>query len=152
MIEISRITKVYKMGTNLVHALREVSLKIEDGDFVAIMGPSGSGKSTLTHILGLLDVPTSGSYKLGGQEVSTMSEDELAVLRRDTIGFIFQQFNLLPRMNALENVKLPLLYSKREGEPTEQSLLGLVGLGQRMDHRPNELSGGQQQRVAIARS
>jgi macrolide transport system ATP-binding/permease protein len=153
MIEIRDIKKSYRMGDNVVHALRGINLTIEDGDFVAIMGPSGSGKSTLTHILGLLDVPESGSYLLNGREVSKLSEDELAVLRRDEIGFIFQQFNLLPRLNALENVALPLLYSKKEGgEERAKALMNQVGLGTRMDHRPNELSGGQQQRVAIARS
>ncbi|MGZ3722748.1 MAG: ABC transporter permease [Bdellovibrionales bacterium] len=152
MIEIQGLEKSYTMGDNIVYALRGVSLKIEDGDFVAIMGPSGSGKSTLTHILGLLDVPNKGSYKLNGKEVSNLTEDELAELRRMEIGFIFQQFNLLPRMDALENVALPLLYSKRSGEPSPQALLDIVGLGPRMHHRPNELSGGQQQRVAIARA
>lgn len=153
MIEIKSISKVYQMGTNKVHALRDVSLTIEDGDFVAIMGPSGSGKSTLAHILGLLDVPTSGSYNLNGKEVSRLTEDELAVLRRDEIGFIFQQFNLLPRLNAYENVLLPIFYSKKEtGLEDADKLLERVGLKTRADHRPNELSGGQQQRVAIARS
>ena len=153
MIELNNITKTYKMGDNIVHALRGVSLKIEDGDFVAIMGPSGSGKSTMTNILGLLDVPSSGSYKFNDREVSQLSEDELAILRREEIGFIFQQFNLLPRMSALENVALPLLYSA--GKMTfdfASELLARVGLGKRVDHKPNELSGGQQQRVAIARS
>jgi macrolide transport system ATP-binding/permease protein len=153
MIQVNQITKTYKMGENVVQALRGVSLTIEDGDFVAIMGPSGSGKSTLAHILGLLDVPSEGSYQLNGREVSGLNEDELAVLRRDEIGFIFQQFNLLPRMNAYENVLLPILYSKKEtGEADAHALLDRVGLGPRADHRPNELSGGQQQRVAIARS
>lgn len=141
------------MGSTRVDALKGVSLRIEDGDFVAIMGPSGSGKSTLMHILGLLDVPTSGSYQLHGQEVSKLSEDELAVLRRDEIGFIFQQFNLLPRMPAWQNVSLPLLYSEKGFDwDKAQVLLEKVGLGDRRDHRSNELSGGQQQRVAIARS
>lgn len=153
MIEISGIKKSYKMGENIVDALRDVTLTIEDGDFVAIMGPSGSGKSTLMHILGLLDVPTSGSYKLHGREVSKLSEDELAILRRDEIGFIFQQFNLLPRMPAWQNVSLPLLYSEKKFDFSKaQVLLEKVGLGTRGDHKPNELSGGQQQRVAIARS
>ncbi|UYL09379.1 ABC transporter permease [Bdellovibrio sp. SKB1291214] len=153
MIEISGIKKSYKMGDNVVDALRDVTLTIEDGDFVAIMGPSGSGKSTLMHILGLLDVPTSGSYKLHGREVSKLSEDELAILRRDEIGFIFQQFNLLPRMPAWQNVSLPLLYSEKKFDFSKaEVLLEKVGLGTRGDHKPNELSGGQQQRVAIARS
>ncbi|MGE5086786.1 MAG: ABC transporter permease, partial [Bacillota bacterium] len=153
MIEISGIKKSYKMGDNVVDALRDVTLTIDDGDFVAIMGPSGSGKSTLMHILGLLDVPTAGSYKLHGREVSKLSEDELAILRRDEIGFIFQQFNLLPRMPAWQNVSLPLLYSQKKFDFTKAKvLLDKVGLGTRDDHKPNELSGGQQQRVAIARS
>jgi macrolide transport system ATP-binding/permease protein len=153
MLEIRDIEKSYRMGDNLVYALRGVSLTIEDGDFVAIMGPSGSGKSTLMHILGLLDVPSSGSYRVDGRETANLSEDELAVLRREAIGFIFQQFNLLPRMTATENVALPLLYSKREnGIEGSLALLERVGLGTRSFHRPNELSGGQQQRVAIARS
>ena len=153
VIEIQDITKSYSMGAHSVQALQGVSLKLEDGDFVAIMGPSGSGKSTLAHILGLLDVPTTGSYRLNGKEVSKLSEDQLAILRRNEIGFIFQQFNLLPRMTALDNVGLPLLYSKAEGAETRAAdLLKTVGLESRLLHRPNELSGGQQQRVAIARS
>ncbi len=141
------------MGTNEVLALRGISLKVENGDFVSIMGPSGSGKSTLAHILGLLDVPSTGSYQLNGKEVSALSEDALSVLRRDEIGFIFQQFNLLPRMTALENVDLPLLYSKKsDSNERALSLLEKVGLTTRVGHKPNELSGGQQQRVAIARS
>ena len=153
MIELTNITKVYKMGDNIVHALRGVDLKIDDGDFVAIMGPSGSGKSTMTNILGLLDVPSSGSYKFNGREVSQLCEDDLAILRREEIGFIFQQFNLLPRMTALENVALPLLYSRHNIEFTfALELLTRVGLSNRHHHRPKELSGGQQQRIAIARS
>lgn len=153
MIELKNIRKIYQMGDEKVHALRDLSLRIEDGDFVAIMGPSGSGKSTLAHILGLLDVPTSGSYEFNGREIAKFNEDELAVLRRDEIGFIFQQFNLLPRMNATENVALPLFYSKKiSAHGSAQKLLERVGLGKRMFHRPKELSGGQQQRVAIARS
>ncbi len=159
MIEIRQLEKKYVMGKdpqgapNVVYALKGASLKIEDGEFVAIMGPSGSGKSTLMHILGLLDTPDSGSYLLNGKEVSALKEDELAVSRREAIGFIFQQFNLLPRMNALENVALPLLYSEKQlntekGKPP----LEQVGLTPRAHHRPNELSGGQQQRVAIARA
>lgn len=153
MIEISNIVKTYQMGDTQVHALRGVSLTIEQGDFVAIMGPSGSGKSTLTQILGLLDVPTSGSYKLGGREISQLNEDDLAVLRREEVGFIFQQFNLLPRITAQENVALPLFYSKKKvSSDWVASLFKLVGLGGRENHRPKELSGGQQQRVAIARA
>jgi len=153
MLILENINKSYTMGDNIVYALRDINLTIEPGDYVAIMGPSGSGKSTLMHILGLLDVPTAGSYKINEREVSHLSEDELAILRRKTIGFIFQQFNLLPRMNALENVTLPLLYSRLpEGHSYGENLLGRTGIGQRIYHRPNELSGGQQQRVAIARS
>ncbi len=153
MIELHNVTKTYKMGDNVVGALRGVNLKIEDGEFVAIMGPSGSGKSTLANILGLLDVPSSGSYKLNDKEISKLSEDELAVLRREEIGFIFQQFNLLPRLSAVENVALPLLYSSHDFDFTvANELLKTVRLGARAGHRPNELSGGQQQRVAIARS
>ncbi|MGZ3797925.1 MAG: ABC transporter permease [Pseudobdellovibrionaceae bacterium] len=153
MIEIRNITKSYQMGETRVDALKGVSLTIEDGDFVAIMGPSGSGKSTLMHILGLLDIPTEGSYKLHGREVSNLSEDELAILRRDEIGFVFQQFNLLPRMTAWQNVSLPLLYSEK-GFNQEKALVYLekVGLKTRSEHKSNELSGGQQQRVAIARA
>lgn len=153
MIEIRDVTKSYQMGDTRVDALRGLNLTIEDGDFVAIMGPSGSGKSTLMHILGLLDIPSQGSYKLHGREVSKLSEDELAILRRDEIGFIFQQFNLLPRMPAWQNVSLPLLYSEKGFDfEKAKALLEKVGLGTRTDHRSNELSGGQQQRVAIARS
>lgn len=141
------------MGENIVHALREVSLEIADGEFVAIMGPSGSGKSTLMHILGLLDTPDSGTYQLNGREVASLSEDDLAILRRKSVGFIFQQFNLLPRMSAVENVALPLLYSEHSLDVVRgHTVLQRVGLGDRGEHRPNELSGGQQQRVAIARS
>jgi macrolide transport system ATP-binding/permease protein len=153
MIEIKQIRKKYQMGENTLEVLKGVDLFIDDGEFVAIMGPSGSGKSTLMNILGLLDVPTSGSYKLNEVEVAKMTEDELAVLRRNEIGFIFQQFNLLARMTASENVALPLLYSKKaEGFHLADQLLSKVGLDTRLHHRPNELSGGQQQRVAISRS
>ncbi len=153
MIEATNLCKTYRMGENEVKALDGVSLTIEAGEFVAIMGPSGSGKSTLMHIFGLLDVPDSGSYKLAGQEVSHLKEDELADLRSKTVGFVFQQFNLLARRSALENVALPLIYSHYEAPPHHaETLLEKVGLGTRMFHKPNELSGGQQQRVAIARS
>ncbi len=153
MLEIKDIYKRYQMGDVTVEALKGVNITIEEGDFVAIMGPSGSGKSTLMHILGMLDAPSEGSYKVNGQETSQMSEDELAVFRRDVIGFIFQQFNLLPRMSATENVSLPLLYSERRLDLVRaKELLDRVGLGTRSHHKPNELSGGQQQRVAIARS
>lgn len=153
MIRLKSVSKTYAMGDTAVHALREVSLTIEAGDFIAIMGPSGSGKSTLMQILGLLDRPDTGSYELLGEEVGNLDEDALAALRRRVIGFIFQQFNLLPRTSALQNVGLPLLYSERKVDlPRSQALLEKVGLGNRADHHPNELSGGQQQRVAIARA
>ncbi len=153
MIQIRNVTKSYKMGEEDLKILKGVDLTIEDGDFVAIMGPSGSGKSTLMNILGLLDVPSSGSYLLNGREISNLNEDELASLRREELGFIFQQFHLLPRMSAQENVALPLLYSRQTTQSHRSAeLLNQVGLGQRVDHKPNELSGGQQQRVAIARS
>lgn len=153
MIEIRNIKRHYTMGNQRLDILKGVDLKIEDGEFVAIMGPSGSGKSTLMNILGLLDVPSSGSYQLNKVEVSKMSEDELAQVRRQEIGFIFQQFNLLPRISAVENVALPLIYSKNEaGLIRAENLLKEVGLDARKSHKPNELSGGQQQRVAIARS
>ncbi|MBL8035792.1 MAG: ABC transporter permease [Leptospiraceae bacterium] len=153
MIEISHLSKKYELGGGTVYALRDVSLNIGPTEFVAIMGRSGSGKSTLLHILGLLDQPSGGSYKLFGREVSHLSEDELAIYRRQTLGFIFQQFHLLPRLEALENVSMPLLYSGRTGlAQTPETLMADVNLSDRMHHRPSELSGGQQQRVAIARS
>ncbi len=156
MIQASNLRKVYRMGEVEVQALWDVSLTVEQGEFVAIMGPSGSGKSTLMHLLGLLDVPDSGSYQLAGREVSRLSQDELAVLRARAIGFIFQQFNLLPRMSALENARLPLLYgpvfSNGSGPSRPLELLKQVGLGKRLHHTPAQLSGGQQQRVAIARA
>ncbi len=153
MIHIKNLTKTYTMGDVEVRALRGVTLSIQPGEFVAIMGPSGSGKSTLMHVLGLLDTPTCGSYQLMGEEVSKLSGDELATLRSRTIGFIFQQFNLLQRTSALDNVALPLQYAahnQTHGDARE--LLKQVGLGDRLHHKPSELSGGQQQRVAIARS
>lgn len=154
MIEVKDLVKIYRMGEHEVHALRGVSLQIEDGDFVAIMGPSGSGKSTLMQALGLLESPTSGSYRIDGKEVSGLTDDELAVLRRETVGFIFQQFHLLAKLDARENVKLPLLYSGRTDLESHRpdELLKKVGLDTRSHHRPNQMSGGQQQRVAIARS
>ena len=155
MIELKGITKVYQMGTQEVHALRGVDLTIEDGEYVAIMGPSGSGKSTLMNIIGCLDVPTDGTYVLDETDVSGMSDDEQARIRNQRIGFVFQQFNLLPRTRALKQVSLPLMYagvSGRERNDRAARALDTVGLGERMDHRPDELSGGQQQRVAIARA
>ncbi len=153
MIELKNISKTYQMGKVEVNALLDVSLKISSGEFIAIMGPSGSGKSTLMHILGLLDRPDSGSYYLGDKEITKLSDEELATLRNRLIGFIFQQFHLLPRMTALENAELPLIYAgKRHLKEKAVQEIEEVGLRDRMLHRPNELSGGQQQRVAIARS
>ncbi len=153
MIEIANITKVYQMGETEVRALDGVSLKIDDGEWAAITGPSGSGKSTLMAILGCLDSPTSGSYKLDGTDVAKMRDDQLAEVRNKKIGFVFQQFNLLARTSALENVELPLLYSSvNHRRERAKAALEAVGLGDRIKHRPNELSGGQQQRVAIARA
>lgn len=155
MIEMSNITKSYEMGIQVVHALRGVDLNIEEGEFVAIMGPSGSGKSTLMNIIGCLDVPNSGTYRLNGIDVSHMSPDDRSRIRNKQIGFVFQQFNLLPRTNALKQVSLPLMYGgvgRAERFIRAKEALVAVGLGDRIDHKPDELSGGQQQRVAIARA
>jgi len=155
MIELRDITKTYKRGTEELHILKSISLSVEKGDFVAIIGPSGSGKSTLMNTIGLLDVPTSGSYTLDGVATERMSDNQLAELRNQKIGFIFQQFNLLPRLTAMENVELPMIYAgigKKERKERALSMLGLLGMDQRGHHKPSELSGGQQQRVAIARA
>jgi putative ABC transport system ATP-binding protein len=156
MITITNIKKSYTNGDNVTHALRGVTFEIKDGEFVAIMGPSGSGKSTLMHILGALDTPSSGQYFLDGQDVSTLTEDELAKIRRERIGFVFQSFNLLPRSTVLRNVMLPLIYSEipeSEREIKAKKALSSSGLEKdRYEHKSNQLSGGQIQRVAIARA
>lgn len=155
LIELKGIRKSYRLGDQVVHALRNIDLTIQRGDYIALMGPSGSGKSTLMNIIGCLDTPTSGYYSLNQKEVSSMDDQELSQLRNEEIGFIFQTFNLLPRMKAVENVALPLVYSgvsKSDRLARAESALKDVGLGDRMNHKPNELSGGQRQRVAVARA
>jgi len=155
LITIKEIGRKYVIGSEVIHALKSVSLDINKGEFVALMGPSGSGKSTLMNILGCLDTPTTGTYILNGTNVSHMSDDALAEVRNQEIGFVFQTFNLLPRSTSLDNVALPLIYagnSKKDRETRAAKALENVGLGNRMDHKPNELSGGQRQRVAVARA
>jgi len=155
LITIKEIGRKYVIGSEVIHALKSVSLDINKGEFVALMGPSGSGKSTLMNILGCLDTPTSGTYILNGTNVSHMSDDALAEVRNKEIGFVFQTFNLLPRSTSLDNVALPLIYagsSKKDRQARAAKALDNVGLGNRMDHKPNELSGGQRQRVAVARA
>jgi putative ABC transport system ATP-binding protein len=155
LIRLQKISRRYQMGTETVHALREVSLGIQRGEYVAIMGPSGSGKSTLMNLIGCLDTPSGGTYELNGSLVSEMNDNQLAEIRNKEIGFIFQTFNLLPRSDALRNVELPLVYAgvgKRERREIAMNALTSVGLADRVHHKPNELSGGQRQRVAVARA
>ncbi len=155
MISVSDLSKLYVMGTTTVNALRSITLDIHKNEYVALMGPSGSGKSTLMNLLGCLDTPTAGEYVLNGINVSTMDDSDLAGVRNKQIGFVFQTFNLLPRLTALDNVALPLVYGgigKSKRIEKAEEVLNAVGLGDRMDHKPNELSGGQRQRVAIARA
>ena len=155
LIEINRMSKIYKMGDSELQALKEINVIINSKEFIAIVGPSGSGKSTLMNMIGCLDVPTSGEYYLDGHEICKLKDDELANIRNFTIGFIFQGFNLLSKLNAVENVELPLTYQgKSNKEARDRSIVALerVGLGDRLYHKPSELSGGQQQRVAIARA
>ena len=155
VIEIRNIIRDFKLGQEIVHVLKGIDLDIKRGEYVAIMGPSGSGKSTLMNLLGCLDTPTAGSYNLNGNDVSKMSDDELADIRNKEIGFVFQTFNLLPRTTALENVALPMIYagaSKKERQERASEVLTDVGLADRMDHKPNQLSGGQRQRVAVGRA
>ncbi len=155
LIRLIQVSRCYRMGSETIHALREVDLEIERGEYVAIMGPSGSGKSTLMNIIGCLDTPTSGRYELNGINVSQMDDNQLAEVRNQQVGFVFQTFHLLPRSTALHNVELPLIYAGYPAETRRRmalEALAQVGLADRVQHRPNELSGGQRQRVAIARA
>jgi len=155
VIQLNDVHKVYKMGTQTVRALDGAELLVYPNEYVAIMGPSGSGKSTMMNIIGCLDVPTDGTYVLNGTDVGSLNDDDLAAVRNREIGFVFQTFNLLPRVNCLQNVELPLIYSgiaRSERREMASKALENVGLGDRMDHKPNELSGGQRQRVAVARA
>ncbi|GIZ10073.1 ABC transporter ATP-binding protein [Flavobacterium sp. UMI-01] len=155
LIKITNITRNFTLGDETVYVLKGIDLEINKGEYVALMGPSGSGKSTLMNLLGCLDTPTSGTYILNGKDVSQMKDNELAAIRNKEIGFVFQTFNLLPRMNALDNVALPMIYAgyrKPERTARAQEVLTQVGLADRMDHQPNQLSGGQRQRVAVARA
>ena len=155
ILQLENVFKDYSQGREPVHVLHDVSMTVEQGEYIAIMGPSGSGKTTLMNVLGCLDVPTSGKYYLEGQDISTLSDDALADIRNNSIGFVFQNFHLLPKMSALDNVALPLLYRGiplKERRARAEAALKLMGLGDRMDFYPNQLSGGQQQRVAIARA
>ena len=155
IISIKTISKIYHLGDNVVKALDKVSLSIYENNFISIMGPSGSGKSTLMNIIGCLDVPTKGTYKFNNQLISKMNDSQLANIRNEKIGFVFQTFNLLPKLNAVQNVEVPLIYSslsRKERIERSKEALNIVGLADRMTHKPNELSGGQRQRVAIARA
>ncbi len=154
VIQVKELSRQYQMGESIVHALRGVSFQVQRGEFIALMGPSGSGKSTLMHLLGCLDTPSAGIYFLDGQDVSQLSKQQMATVRNRQIGFVFQTFNLLPRLSALANVAMPLLYRGRNSQSKEQAreALSWVGLANRAQHRPSELSGGQRQRVAIARA
>jgi len=155
MIRLTNVKKIYKMGEVDVAALKELTLSVEENEYIAVWGPSGSGKSTLMHIMGCLDTPTEGQYQLEGRDVGSLNRNRLAEIRNEKIGFVFQSFNLLPYATALENVELPMVYGKmraRERRRQAEELLALVGLGDRTQHRPTELSGGERQRVAIARA
>ena len=155
IVQLENVCKDYYQGKEPVHVLHDITMSVEQGEYIAIMGPSGSGKTTLMNLLGCLDVPTSGTYMLEGQDIGSMSDDALADIRNQSIGFVFQNFHLLPKMTALDNVALPLLYrgvSLKDRRTRAEAALKLMGLGERMDFYPNQLSGGQQQRVAIARA